>query len=176
MYKIAELGKLFGLSRSTLLYYDRIGLLSPSARSGKGYRLYSEADRERLEAICTFRQAGLGMEDIAKLLGEECDDTSSVLRRRLRSLEDEARAMRGKQRLLAEMLHVKAAGWGPAALDKELLVGLLRSAGMDDEAMDQWHREFERRAPKAHQEFLRSLGIDDAESAQIRERARLEGK
>jgi len=47
MYRIRELAGLFGLSRSTLLYYDRIGLLSPSARSESGYRLYSAADRER---------------------------------------------------------------------------------------------------------------------------------
>lgn len=171
MYKITELGKGFGLSRSTLLYYDRIGLLSPSIRNRKGYRLYSESDRERLEAICTFRRAGLGMDDIAALLGDECDDTSRILQRRLKVLGEEARAIQLKQRLLAEMLHIKAAGWGPAALDKELLVGLLRAAGMDDEAMDQWHREFERRAPKAHREFLLSLGIQEEEVERIREHA-----
>lgn len=29
MYTVGELAKLFGLSRSALLYYDEIGLLSP---------------------------------------------------------------------------------------------------------------------------------------------------
>jgi DNA-binding transcriptional MerR regulator len=30
MYHITQLARQFGLSRSTLLYYDRIGLLSPA--------------------------------------------------------------------------------------------------------------------------------------------------
>lgn len=44
MYHISQLAQQFGLSRSTLLYYDRIGLLSPSARSEAGYRQYSPAN------------------------------------------------------------------------------------------------------------------------------------
>jgi len=99
-------------------------------------------------------------------------DTSRVLQRRLVSLGEQAQVIQLQQRLLAEMLHVKAAGWGPAVLDKELLVSLLRAAGMDDEAMDQWHREFERRAPEAHRDFLRSLGIAEEHAARIRELAR----
>ena len=58
MYRISQLAEQFGLSRSTLLYYDRIGLLSPSARSEAGYRQYSAADRGRLESICSLRRAG----------------------------------------------------------------------------------------------------------------------
>ena len=60
--------EMFNLSRSTLLYYHRIGLLRPNARSPAGYRLYSDDDKERLTAICNFRQAGLGLEEIRKLL------------------------------------------------------------------------------------------------------------
>ena len=51
MYTVGQLAKLFGLSRSTLLYYDEIGLLSPSARSASNYRLYSEADIRRVRII-----------------------------------------------------------------------------------------------------------------------------
>jgi len=39
MFLITELARKHGLSRSTLLYYDRIGLLTPSGRSEAGYRL-----------------------------------------------------------------------------------------------------------------------------------------
>lgn len=35
----------------TLHHYDRTGLLSPSGRSGAGYRLYSDADLARLQRL-----------------------------------------------------------------------------------------------------------------------------
>jgi DNA-binding transcriptional MerR regulator len=51
VYTIGRIARIFGLSRSTLLYYDSIGLLTPTGRSDAGYRLYSEDDRKRLERI-----------------------------------------------------------------------------------------------------------------------------
>jgi len=39
-YPDSQLAGRFGLSRSTLLYYDSIGLLSPSERTASNYRLY----------------------------------------------------------------------------------------------------------------------------------------
>ena len=41
---VGRLARRFGLARSTLLYYDRIGVLRPSARSAAGYRLYDAGD------------------------------------------------------------------------------------------------------------------------------------
>ena len=168
MYKITQLARRFGLSRSTLLYYDRIGLLSPSGRSESAYRLYSPADTERLETICTYRQAGLTMEDIAALLETAGNDTSAVLERRLRALGEEIRTLQTKQRLLARMLRITATGGPQAGVDKETWVAMLRAAGMDQDAMQRWHTEFERRAPEAHHRFLISLGIGENEALLIR--------
>lgn len=173
MYGITELANTFGLSRSTLLYYHRIGLLSPKARTRSNYRKYSEEDRRKLEAICTYRQAGLSLEDIQTLLSSEQDRTTVILQRRLHSLGEEIRQLQGKQRLLADMLQVKARGWQATAVDKTAWVTMLRAAGMSDAAMDAWHREFEQRAPEAHHDFLLSLGITEAEVRLIREHARI---
>jgi DNA-binding transcriptional MerR regulator len=176
MYRITELGRLFGLSRSTLLYYDRIGLLKPTGRSQANYRRYSEPDRARLQAICLYRQRGLAIGDIQSLLARP-DATTEILQRRLLSLEEEIHALQAKQQLLAEMLQVKARGWIPIArgksvdLDKATWVAILRAAGMSDAAMDAWHREFEQRAPQAHHAFLLALGISEEESLAIREHA-----
>jgi len=51
VYTVGVLARSVGLARSTLLYYDRIGLLPPSRRSATRYRLYGEDARSRLEAI-----------------------------------------------------------------------------------------------------------------------------
>jgi MerR family transcriptional regulator, thiopeptide resistance regulator len=171
MYRISELARLFGLSRSTLLYYHRLGLLPPSARDRSNYRRYSEDDRNRLETICTYRRAGLSLEDIRTLQEGSQDGISAILEHRLRELNMEVQALRAKQQLLADMLQVKARGWQVVDLDKATWVAMLRAAGMNEAAMDAWHREFELRAPEAHQAFLLSLGITEGEARQIRKLA-----
>jgi DNA-binding transcriptional MerR regulator len=171
MFRIGELARQFGLSRSTLLYYDRIGLLEPSGRSDAGYRLYSRADRERLEAICSFRQAGLGIEDIRSIMAAAGDDTFVVIHQRLFAVGKEIQALQTKQRLLAGMLKLQRHGGPSTSVDKEMLVGLLRAAGMDDDAMFKLHTEFELRAPEAHHNFLLMLGISEKETDLIRQRS-----
>jgi len=168
MYRISELARQFGLSRSTLLYYDRIELLSPSQRSEAGYRHYSPADRGRLESICSLRRAGMDMVGIKAILATAGDDTTAVLRRRLDEIGAEIEALRTKQRLLAGMLKVQGEGGPGAAVNKEMFVAMLRAAGMDDAAMKKLHVEFERREPEAHHAFLLSLGISEKEALLIR--------
>ena len=68
MYRIGQLAKRFGISRSTLLYYDSIRLFSPSGRSTSNYRTYTEADVKRLEQISTYRRTGLTLADIKRLM------------------------------------------------------------------------------------------------------------
>jgi DNA-binding transcriptional MerR regulator len=171
MFRISALARQFGLSRSTLLYYDRIGLLSPSGRSEAGYRLYSRADRERLEAICSFRQAGLGIEDIKSIMAAAGDDTLAVIQQRLFAVGKEIQELQTKQRLLAGMLKLQGEGGPTTSVDKEMFVELLRAAGMDDDAMRKLHSEFERRAPEAHHNFLLMLGISEQETHLIRKRS-----
>ncbi len=168
MYRIGELAERFGISRSTLLYYDRIGLLSPSLRSGAGYRLYSVADRQRLDAIRSYRRAGLGVEDIRSILACGDDASTALLQRRLREVGREMAALRSQQRVLAGMLRVRGEDPPRTSVDKDMFVAMLRAAGMDDQAMGRLHAEFELREPQAHHAFLLSLGISENEALLIR--------
>lgn len=68
MLKIGELAKRTGLTVRTLHHYDDIGLLSPSARSDAGYRLYNETDIARLHRILALRRFGMGLADIGTYL------------------------------------------------------------------------------------------------------------
>ncbi len=54
-----------GLSRDTLRYYGRIGLLPPVRRKAKGHRRYSRADLNQTEQPMRLRQAlhTIGMGD-----------------------------------------------------------------------------------------------------------------
>lgn len=171
MYKISELARKFGLSRSTLLYYDHIGLLRPSGRSEAGYRLYSPNDRDRLAAICSFRHAGLAIEDIRRVLSMEEDATGVVLQRRMHELGEEISALQTQQHLLGKMLQIRSLGKLPVTIDKQAWIEMLRAAGMDEAAMKRWHIEFEHRAPEAHHQFLLALGISEDETLFIRKQS-----
>ncbi|QFI53414.1 Zn(2+)-responsive transcriptional regulator [Aeromonas simiae] len=68
MYRIGELAKACGIKADTLRFYEKNGLLAPSIRSEAGYRLYSEADRRRLEFILRAKSVGFSLADIGELL------------------------------------------------------------------------------------------------------------
>lgn len=68
LLKIGELAKRTGLTVRTLHHYDDIGLLSPSARSDAGYRLYNEADLARLHRILALRRFGMALAEIGTYL------------------------------------------------------------------------------------------------------------
>lgn len=165
---VGRLARRFGLSRTTLLYYDRLGLLRASERSAAGYRLYSAQDEARLAAICRYRQVGLTLSQIRALLAGNASRTAQVLEARLDQLNGEIEALREQQRVIVRLLERPGKLRGARALDKARWVAILRASGLDDDAMHRWHAEFERQAPAAHQDFLESLGLARAELARIR--------
>jgi len=60
-----------GLTARAIRYYEQMGLLRP-ARSGGAYRLYDEADVDRLRAIQALRDdAGFSLADISQLLADQ---------------------------------------------------------------------------------------------------------
>ena len=167
-YRITPLARSVGLSRATLLHYDRIGLLSPSDRTPSGYRIYTDPDRRRLERICQYRSAGLPLSDIRALLHAPGKPTARVLEKRLRSTTEEIGALRAQQHLLAGMLRRVTGHGRPTPVDKPMWIAMLRAAGVSPSAMERWHIEFERRSPQGHHDFLASLGLSPAEIARIR--------
>ena len=173
-YSISKIARACGLSRSTLLYYDRVGLLRPAGRTGSGYRYYTERDHRRLERIRHFREAGLTLKEIVTVLSTGGKPGAKLLETRMRETAASIVGLKNQQRLLAGMLSRIASGRRPRAVDKNLWVDMLRAAGMNQDAMNRWHTEFERRAPDAHNEFLLSLGIPEEEAARIRRWSRSE--
>ena len=172
MMTIRQLAHRYGLSRATLLYYDRIGLMHPSARSGAGYRLYDADADARLADICMFRNAGLGLDAIAGLLDRTGDRNNDVLSARMRAIDAEIGRLRGQQQVLAAMLARDDDGGPTDPFDKHAFVAILAAAGMDAAQRDLWHRAFETNAPEAHHAFLNWLGLDDKEIGRVRAEAR----
>ncbi|MBW0105477.1 MerR family transcriptional regulator [Pseudonocardia sp. KRD291] len=66
--QIGEAANRVGLSLRTMRHWDEVGLAVPSARSVGGFRLYTEADLERLLVIKTFKPLELSLEQMRELL------------------------------------------------------------------------------------------------------------
>jgi hypothetical protein len=113
---------------------------------------------------------GLRLEQIAELLAGASNRTTDPLEERLDQLNVEIERRREQQRIIVRLLANPKKLRGTRGIDNERWVAILRAAGLDDAAMHRWHVEFERMAPKAHQDFLESLGLPKAEVARIRRR------
>ena len=79
MLRVGEVAKRTGLTVRTLHHWDRIGLLRPSARSDAGYRLYGEADVQRLQRIVSLRELGLGLGEIRTCLDRQGFELPRIL-------------------------------------------------------------------------------------------------
>jgi DNA-binding transcriptional MerR regulator len=85
---VGEVAALAGVTVRTLHHYDRIGLLSPSGRTGAGYRQYGPADLDRLHQVLLYRELGFPLEEVATLLDAPDADPAAHLRRQHRLLRD----------------------------------------------------------------------------------------
>jgi MerR family copper efflux transcriptional regulator len=65
---IGDAAKRSGLSVKAIRYYEGLGLLSEPQRTDAGYRLYSEADLQRLTFIKGAKALGLSLADIRETL------------------------------------------------------------------------------------------------------------
>jgi DNA-binding transcriptional MerR regulator len=135
-YSISQIARTCGLSRATLLYYDRLGLLRPSGRTGSGYRYYTDSDLRRLERIRYFREAGLRLKEIRAVLNSGGKPGTKLLEARMRETAANIAGLKNQQRLLAGMLRQVASGKLPPSVDKRLWIEMLRAAGMDQNAMN----------------------------------------
>jgi DNA-binding transcriptional MerR regulator len=170
-FSISQLAARHGLSRSTLLYYDRIGLLRAASRSSAGYRRYSPGEAERLERVVRYRQAGLSLLTIRRVLDAQEPGLMDALAARLLALNQEIRRLREQQRFILGQLHGRKKLESLAFMSKAKFVALLKAGGFTEEDMARWHVAFERSAPLEHQRFLEFLCIPDDEIRKIRDRS-----
>lgn len=65
---IGEVAERTGLSQRSLRYYEEIGLAVPSDRTDSGYRLYTEADVERIRFLMRFKPLGFSLEETGEVM------------------------------------------------------------------------------------------------------------
>ncbi len=105
-YTVHELAQLAGVSVRALRHYDELGLV-PAARAENGYRIYDEFAVERLHQVLLFRETGMKLSAIKRMMDDDAYDEQAALSDqllRLRAERDRVDAMiRNVERTLASM-------------------------------------------------------------------------
>ncbi|QUH18582.1 MerR family transcriptional regulator [Alkaliphilus sp. B6464] len=79
-YTVRKLGNLAGISTRTLRYYDEIGILKPARINSSGYRIYGEAEVNRLQQILFYRELGLSLDRIKDIVASPSFDGANALK------------------------------------------------------------------------------------------------
>jgi DNA-binding transcriptional MerR regulator len=137
-YTVGAVARLAHVSVRTLHHYDGIGLLTPSARSQAGYRLYSEPDLHRLRQILFYRALEFGLEEIAAILADASAGTDDHLRRQHRLLRQ--RRARDQALLAAIEREMEARKMGMSLTPEEQfeIFGTGKLAEYTEEARQRW--------------------------------------
>ncbi|MEM7233532.1 MAG: MerR family transcriptional regulator, partial [Planctomycetota bacterium] len=124
-----------GVTVRTLHYYDEIGLLTPSGRTVRGYRLYREPDLLRLQSILVYRELGFSLRKIQSLLADPNHDREQALLEQRRLLVERREKAEDMLRSIDRALKVLK---GDSKVDYERLFDGFDPARYEDEAQDRW--------------------------------------
>src|SRR5699024_2363828 len=93
MYSVNEVAEMAGVTKRTLRYYHKIGLLEPVVQEN-GYRAYSQADLNKLQIILFYKELEIPLSEIKTMLASG-DSEAVILERQYAMLkEKESRLQR----------------------------------------------------------------------------------
>lgn len=131
-YTIKALADLAGVTPRTLRWYDRQGLLKPLRTTEAGYRLYGPGEVDRLQDILFYRELGLELAAIRRILDDPAFDRQAALRSHLGELE--ARRDRLDGLILTVRKTIDETRGGTKMSDKEKFEAFKRGAVEANEA------------------------------------------
>ncbi|WP_185999989.1 MULTISPECIES: MerR family transcriptional regulator [Novosphingobium] len=132
MRTVKQVAKASGVSVRALHHYDHIGLLKPDVGKN-GYRYYGQTEMMRLQHILFYRELGLPLAEIARILDDPNFDTRAALLDLRRRVEEEIAQRRDLAQTIDRTLASLDAG---KALDDYRLF-----YGVSAEKQVQWEAE-----------------------------------
>src|SRR3954447_8353679 len=107
-FTVKQVATLSGVSVRTLHFYDEAGLLKPAYHGANGYRFYEEPQLLILQQILFYRELGLELKRIKRILGRRDFETVAALRSHRRVLQKNlARTARLIETLDKTIRHLK---------------------------------------------------------------------
>lgn len=171
---VGEVAKKMGVTVRTLQYYDKEGLLSPSAESDGGRRLYTDKDLVMLNQIISLKSLGFSLEDIkgrlfpletpkevANALTEQADD----IRKKIEQLKASLSAI---EQLKTEVLQIQTVNFKKYA---DIIVNLQMKNDsyslikhFDDDTLDHIRSQFDK---KSGLDFMNRFNLLSDEIVQL---------
>lgn len=156
---ISQAANLSGVSVRTLQYYDQIGLLKPAAVSESGYRLYTQANLQKLQQILFFRELKFPLKDIIKILNQPDFDYQKAL------MEQRKLLILQKERL-ERLIQLTEQGWNEkgelnmnfSAFDKSTIEQYQKEAKERFGKTDAWKESQEKTKGRSKEEWNLVLG------------------
>ena len=160
-YSVGQVAGLAGVTIRTLHHYDKIGLLSPSGRSAAGYRIYEEADLERLQQILFYRELEFALEEIATIVDDQHTDAVGHLRRQRGLLTERIERLRAMVAAIDHEMEAKTMGIQLTPEERLEVFGGFNPEDYAEEAEQHWggteaYRQSQRRvATYTKEDWLR---------------------
>lgn len=164
--RIGELAKKVGTTVRTLHHYDAEGLLSPSAESDAGYRLYSDKDMVRLIRILMMKQLGMGLAEIKERIQidtpqdvmEMLSAQISQVRKQVATLTESLEAMEALHEEIAQMETVSFKKYADILLNLKIKSESYRMIKhFDDDALDMFRERIGHKKTALMAETLNGL-------------------
>ncbi|TCW40993.1 MerR family transcriptional regulator [Laceyella sacchari] len=131
-YTVQKLSQLAGVSTRTLRYYDEIGILKPARINSSGYRIYGSAEVDRLQQILFYKELGVNLDTIKKIVTSPDYDGTTALREHHERLLDKRKQL---DMLIANVEKTIAAAEGRTIMsDKEKFEGFKQKLIEENEA------------------------------------------
>ena len=151
---VGEAAKKMGITVRTLQYYDKEGLLSPSAESAGGRRLYTDKDLITLHQIASLKSLGFSLNDIKQRLIslETPADVADALTKQAddirRKIEQLTASLTAVERLKTEVLQMQTVNFKKYA---DIIVNLQMNNDsyylikrFDDDTLDHIRKRFDK--------------------------------
>ncbi len=135
---VGRAAALLGLTVRTLHHWDEIGLAEPSARSAAGYRLYTDADVERLRRIVVYRELGLGLDEVRSVLDDPATEVVSALRAQQGQLAERIERLSSLSGDLDTMIAAHERGLLLSEEEQTAAFGPAWNPGWPAEARERW--------------------------------------
>ncbi|RQP24219.1 MerR family transcriptional regulator [Piscinibacter terrae] len=113
--RIGELADRTGLAPSAIRFYEREGLMPAAKRQANGYRVYGEADVERLAILSLSQSFGLSLTQIRTAFDKvgvlAKDRMLAELDARLQDMDTLIKELKQRRRHMVEVRATLAAAW-----------------------------------------------------------------
>lgn len=104
VFSITEFARLARTTRDTLLFYDKIGLLSPVSRGDNNYRHYSHNQLGIINLIRTLQALGMPLSRIKSLIRKRSPELlEAVLENQIKQLDEQIGGLTSAQKLLRSL-------------------------------------------------------------------------